>query len=129
MGRFMSPDDGSDQSPGDPQSLNRYSYGRNNPIANTDPTGNDCVTQTRNSSSTETVTTNSGNCSGNVGDGQTRTYVSGTVTGVSAGADGHSIDIGSTNSDGSTTFTNAGSAGCPIHDRPTVMGGVAATSA
>jgi hypothetical protein len=113
MGRFMSPDDGSDQDPGDPQSLNLYSYARNSPLSNTDPSGNDCVTQTRTSDSTESVSTNSGNCSGNVGDGQTQTYVSGTVTGVSAGADGHSIDIGSSNADGSTSVTNAGSAPTP----------------
>jgi uncharacterized protein RhaS with RHS repeats len=40
MGRFLSPDDGSDQSPGNPQSWNLYSYVRNNPLTNTDDDGN-----------------------------------------------------------------------------------------
>jgi len=44
MGRFMSPDPSqlfyADLS--DPQSLNLYSYGRNNPLVNVDPTGLDC---------------------------------------------------------------------------------------
>jgi RHS repeat-associated protein len=39
MGRFMSPDDGSDQSPRDPQSWNLYSYVRNNPLTNVDDDG------------------------------------------------------------------------------------------
>ncbi len=39
MGRFMSPDNGSDQSSADPQSLNLYSYVRNNPLRFTDPSG------------------------------------------------------------------------------------------
>ena len=39
MGRFTSPDDGSDQNPGNPQSWNLYSYGRNNPLIGTDPDG------------------------------------------------------------------------------------------
>ena len=43
MGRFTSPDDGSDQSPGDPQSWNLYSYVRNNPLTNTDPDGHECI--------------------------------------------------------------------------------------
>jgi RHS repeat-associated protein len=44
LGRFMSPDESLiDQEARDPQSWNLYSYVRNNPLNNTDPTGNACV--------------------------------------------------------------------------------------
>ena len=45
MGRFMSPDPSGllYSDPNDPQSLNLYSYVRNNPLKNIDPTGLDCV--------------------------------------------------------------------------------------
>jgi hypothetical protein len=45
MGRFMSPDPSGlyYADPTNPQSLNLYSYVRNNPLKNTDPTGLDCV--------------------------------------------------------------------------------------
>ncbi len=60
MGRFMSPDPSqlayADQT--NPQSLNLYSYGRNNPLVNTDPTGMDCV----NDKGDGTFTTNTGDC-------------------------------------------------------------------
>jgi RHS repeat-associated protein len=46
MGRFMSPDDGIDQDPDDPQSWNLYSYVRNNPLADIDPDGHACQTTT-----------------------------------------------------------------------------------
>jgi RHS repeat-associated protein len=44
-GRFLSPDPSGlyFANPYNPQSLNLYSYARNNPLKNTDPTGLDCV--------------------------------------------------------------------------------------
>jgi RHS repeat-associated protein len=44
MGQFMSPDDGTDQHPDKPQSWNLYTYGRNNPLVFTDPTGHSTQT-------------------------------------------------------------------------------------
>lgn len=41
-GRFISPDDASDQDSEDPQSWNLYAYVRNNPLINTDPDGHGC---------------------------------------------------------------------------------------
>ncbi len=44
MGRFSSPDEPFvDQAESTPQSWNLYTYVRNNPVTNTDPTGNGCV--------------------------------------------------------------------------------------
>jgi RHS repeat-associated protein len=44
LGRFMSPDEPLiDQDESSPQSWNLYSYVRNNPLTNTDPSGNACV--------------------------------------------------------------------------------------
>ncbi len=40
LGRFSSPDNGSDQHPSDPQSWNLYSYVRNNPLGLVDADGN-----------------------------------------------------------------------------------------
>jgi hypothetical protein len=60
MGRFLSPDPSQlyYADPTNPQSLNLYSYGRNNPLINIDPTGMDCVNDTGNG----TFTTNTGDC-------------------------------------------------------------------
>jgi hypothetical protein len=121
MGRFLSPDDGSDQNALDPASWNLYSYVRNNPLIGTDPDGNACVVQTRTSATTETVSVASQEtCEGvSVGDGQSATYVNGTVNvgDIHAGSDGHSIDIGFTSYDGSSSgIQNAG--GAPYPDSP-----------
>jgi RHS repeat-associated protein len=123
MGRFLSPDwsEVPDSIPyadmENPQSFNLYSYVRNNPLSSADPDGHDCVVQSRTSNTTETVTTTSGNCDNvNVGDGQTKTYVPGTVTGISVNG-GNSIDIGYNSYDGqSSGVTNAG--GAPTPDNP-----------
>ncbi len=126
MGRFMSPDFtgvGSDPVPvpsadfENPQSLNLYSYVQNNPLTNTDPDGHDCVVQSSTSSTTESVSTTSGNCDNvSIGDGQSKTYVPGTVTSISANG-GNSIDIGYNSYDGqSSGVTNAGAA--PQPDNP-----------
>lgn len=45
QGRFTSPDQPlNDQLASYPQSWNLYSYVRNNPLSNIDPTGRDCIT-------------------------------------------------------------------------------------
>ena len=82
MARFLSPDNGESQNESDPQSWDLYSYVLNDPLTNTDPDGHDCVVQTRTSSTTESVTVSSGNCDNvnvNTDEGQTKTYVAGTV--------------------------------------------------
>jgi RHS repeat-associated protein len=62
LGRFSSPDEPlNDQYAADPQSWNLYSYVRNNPLTNVDPTGEDCV-YTGNFSTTGTVGVERGNC-------------------------------------------------------------------
>jgi len=121
MGRFLSPDDDSDQEPSDPQSWNLYPYVRNNPLTNTDPDGHDCVVQSRIDDNHESVSVSSGTCSGvSVGSGQSATYVPGTVTGISANG-GNSIDIGYNSYDGqSSGVTNASSA--PAFDHPGIDG-------
>jgi len=60
MGRMLSPDPSQlyFANPAYPQSLNLYSYGRNNPLTNTDPTGMDCV----NDHGDGTFDTNVGDC-------------------------------------------------------------------
>jgi RHS repeat-associated protein len=79
LGRFNSPD----PVPGsiaDPQSFNRYSYVRNNPLTLVDPTGLDCVYFGSDGSTIESVDHSSGwdECYTNGGN-----WVNGTVTGWS----------------------------------------------
>jgi RHS repeat-associated protein len=119
FGRFTSPDDGSDQSSVDPQSWNLYGYVRNNPISSTDPDGHDCVVQTRTSDHSESVAWTPEDCDKvKVGDGQSKTYVPGTVTGVSAGSDGKSIEIGYKPYDGSAQSSVFSASSAPAPDRP-----------
>jgi len=78
MGRFMSPDPLGPwvADARNPQSWNMYTYGLNNPMINTDPTGYDCVYFTDSGTGVESVdrNSNSGECGQNGGD-----WVNGTV--------------------------------------------------
>jgi RHS repeat-associated protein len=127
LGRFATPDYlgyGLDPVPvpwadlKDPRSLNLYGYVRNNPVSVADPDGHDCVVQSRSGSNTEHISVTSGNCDNvKVGDGQTKTFVDGTVTSIKLADDGHSIDIGFRANDGSGAVgvTNANFAPVPDH--------------
>jgi RHS repeat-associated protein len=127
MGRFFSPDwsDIPDSVPyaemENPQTLNLYAYVRNNPLTGVDPDGHACVVQTRTGDNTEQVSVASqGDCSGvTVHDGQSATYVNGTVnlSDISAGSDGHSINIGFTSDDGQSSGVQ-NSASAPYPDSP-----------
>lgn len=102
-----------------PQSLNLYSYVHNGPVVNVDSDGHDCVVQSRTGNDTERISVSPGTCDNvKVGDGQTKTYVPGTVTGITVGADGHSIDIAYTPYNGSSTVGVANANVAPVPDRP-----------
>jgi len=126
MGRFLSPDySDSDPFPvpsadfDNPQSLNLYSYVHNNPLVNVDPDGHDCVVQTRTSSTTEQVTVSSGNCDNvkvNTDEGQTKTYVAGTVDMSSIKGNGSGgITFGYTSYGGDAGVASLGGASMPDH--------------
>ncbi len=102
QGRFTSPDEPfNDQEPSDPQSWNLYSYVRNNPLRNVDPSGQDCITATNQTDKSVTVTVASGNCSGNA---TNQTDVAGTVNMSSLSYNGTSIGFSYTSDDPNTTF-------------------------
>ncbi len=102
QGRFTSADDPlNDQEPSDPQSWNLYSYVRNNPLRNVDPSGQDCITATNQTDKSVTVTVASGNCSGKSAN---QTYVAGTVNMSSLTYNGTSIGFSYTSYDPNTTF-------------------------
>jgi len=100
QGRFTSPDEPfNDQYPSDPQSWNLYSYVRNNPLRNVDPSGEDCITATNQTQNSVTATVTSGNCSGNA---TNQTYVAGTVNMGSLTYNGTSIGFSYTSYDPNT---------------------------
>ena len=86
MGRFMSPDSHAGTL-SNPQTLNRYSYGMNNPLIFIDPTGNDCVYA---GSSAATSTIVRGDC---ISDSDSGVFVDGHVSSITDNADGNSATI------------------------------------
>jgi RHS repeat-associated protein len=103
MGRFMSPDDGTDQDPSSPQSWNLYGYVRNNPLINTDPDGHDCVNGSNAADGTVSYTRekNPEGC------GAGFTYVNGTVDVNSFNYSNGQLSFNFSNyADGSGTFGN-----------------------
>ena len=95
FGRFMSPDTPLvDQSTGDPQSWNLYSYVQNNPLTNTDPDGQDCIYGDGNGGGY----VQGGDCSSDTDGG---VFVNGTI-------DVNSFQYNSANNSSSYTYTPDG---------------------
>ena len=97
MGRFLSPDPSGlyYANPANPQSLNLYNYGRNNPLINTDPTGLDCVYINNDSGKIEDF--NSGDCDNSTTErANSGYYVDGTVNSVSFNSQDQVICYGTT---------------------------------
>jgi RHS repeat-associated protein len=93
MGRFLTPDDGSDQDEGDPQSWNLSSYVRNNPLVNFDDDGHDCIYMTD-----DAIGGYGYIVTGNCPNGGGGTYVDGTVN-------ANSFQYNASNNSYSFTFT------------------------
>jgi hypothetical protein len=103
MGRFMSPDDDSDQEPGDPQSWNLYAYVRNNPLNRTDPDGHNCIYQDNDSG--KITGFSRGDCDNSTEEkANSGNYVPGTVdtSSVSYDSKSQSLNYSYTGYDGST---------------------------
>jgi hypothetical protein len=101
MGRFLSPDPSQlfYADPTNPQSLNLYSYGRNNPLINTDPTGLDCVYINNDSGALEDF--NSGDCDNSTtARANSGYYVDGTVNQIGFNAQGQVNGYSASSGDG-----------------------------
>ena len=116
MGRFMSPDPSQLEyaDPTNPQSLNLYSYGWNNPLTNIDPTGLDCVKDNGDG----TATTNVGDCANeNEAAANAEHYIN--CDGCTSGATGAQLDTATGSLYLTTTDANgntSGIAGTTISD-------------
>ncbi len=111
MGRFMSADPSGlyYADPSNPQSLNLYSYGGNNPLTNIDPTGLDCVHINNDTGKFEGF--ESGDCNNSTEAlANTGHYVDGTVNQISFNGQGQVSGYSASTSDGffDTPGSNSG---------------------
>lgn len=93
MGRFTSPDNGSAQDSGNPQSWNLYSYVMNQPTIFTDPDGHDCFYVDPESGAWEGF--NRGDCDNSTEEkANAGNYVNGTVDSITYNQESGSLDYG-----------------------------------
>ncbi len=97
LGRFMQPDDDSNDQSADPQSWNRYSYVENGPMNRLDPNGHDCLYWNNQAAKMLIVTIERGYCSKKSG-----AYVSGTVDESSLTYNGSELGYQFSDSSGET---------------------------
>ena len=100
MGRFMSPDPSGlvFADPSNPQSLNLYSYVRNNPLLLVDPTGLFCYQVNSSTVTIDNKAQNAGQCA------KGATWIDGTATNYSYGTDGV-LQVGFSQAGGTGTLS------------------------
>jgi RHS repeat-associated protein len=99
LGRFMTPDNGSAQDSGNPQSWNLYSYVMNNPTTNVDPDGHDCIHINTDSGKFEGW--DSGDCDNSTEEkANSGIYVDGTINSLQFNSSAGSLDFGYTAENG-----------------------------
>jgi RHS repeat-associated protein len=109
MGRFLSPDP-TGGSLLNPQTLNKYSYGLNNPLVYTDPTGLDCIHINNDTGAFESF--DSGDCNNSTPElANTGQYIDGTVNNISLNQQGQVLGYSGNSDNGSSingSFMSAG---------------------
>jgi len=108
-GRFMSPDP-TGGSLLNPQTLNKYSYGLNNPLINIDPTGLDCIHVNNDTGAYESF--DSGDCDNSTPElANSGQYINGTVNQIQLNQQGQVLGYSGTDDSGSSiggSFMSAG---------------------
>jgi RHS repeat-associated protein len=119
MARFSSPDPSQlyYADLGNPQSFNLYSYGRNNPLGNIDPTGLDCVRINNDTGAYEGF--QSGDCDNSTEAlANTGHYIDGTVNQISFNGQNQVIGYSASTSDGMFDTPGASSGPAAVNFNP-----------
>jgi RHS repeat-associated protein len=99
MGRFLTPDNGSGQDSGNPQSWNLYSYVMNQPTTATDPDGHDCIHINIDTGEFEGF--DPGDCDNSTEEkANSGIYVDGTINTLQFNGSAGSLDFGYTDANG-----------------------------